>query len=70
VGQPRIENCSRRTTHTGDKIMPSELMTDTELRQWLRHIEYQNRVILWALSNPKTRPGPPEQPEPPEGIIE
>jgi hypothetical protein len=50
--------------------MPSELMTDTELRQWLRHIEYQNRVILWALSNPKTRPGPPEQPEPPEGIIE
>lgn len=45
--------------------MPKELMDADELRQWLRHIEYQNRCILWALSKGKS----PKPKPPPEGIV-
>lgn len=41
-------------------------MSADELRQWFRYIEYQNRLIIWAVSGAK----PDQRPYPPAGVIE
>lgn len=46
--------------------MPNEPMPADELRNWLLLLDYQQRLIIWALGRAK----PEQRPMPPTGVVE